>query len=156
MMAQSTWKPSTSRFALAAAFAVALCALPFGVGGNTPLNSAAAQAADSSDHDGAAEEFMTDPRERVGGTGTLGVSSGEQRYGDPASVNVTPDDPAFQRYQQAAESNDLDDAARELERAADRPVTPDYVVEVNEQLGVRTSLTAEQIAEATKREPLPY
>lgn len=164
-MTRSTWNLTTSRIALVAAFAAGLAATPFGLGGDKLLNNAAAQTADSSadvsadsdvgDESGEAEEFVEDADSRVGGTGSIGVSSGEQRYADPASVNVT-DDPDFERYSEAAEDNDLEEAARTLARAADRPVTADYVAEVNEQLGVQTSLTAEQIAEAANEEPLPY
>lgn len=174
-MTRSTWKLTTSRFALATAIAVGLAAAPFGLDDDKLLNRAAAQTANSPadadadvgaaadvsadsevrDESGEAEEFVEDADSRIGGTGSVGVSSGEQRYADPASVNVT-DDPDFKRYSEAAEKNDLEEAARALARAADRPVTEDYVAEVNEQLGVQTSLTVEQIAEAANEEPLPY
>jgi hypothetical protein len=148
-MSGSPWNLTTSRIALAVAFAAGLAV------------SAAAQTVDDSadaaanDESGAAEEFPSNPENRVGGTGSIGISSGEQRYADPASVNVN-DSVEFQRYSEAAESNDLEEAGLALSEAADRPVTADYVDEVNEQLGVQTSLTAAQIAEAANEEPLPY
>lgn len=165
-MTGSAWKLTTSHFALAAAFAVGLAVFPFG-SANDGFNGAAAQAvsdddadadgnANATDVDGAAEEFPTTGQERTGAVGSPGISSGEQRYADPASVNASDDDPKFRRYREAAESNDVDAAGLALARAADRPVTPDYVAEVHEQLSVRTSLTAEQIAEAANQEPLPY
>ena len=156
-MTEILWN-RTSRMALAAAFAVGVATSPFAFGG---LNTAAAQTDDNSidargnDENGAAEEFPSNPEKRIGGTGSVGISSGEQRYADPASVNVT-DSTEFRRYKEAAEGNDVEEAGLALSEAADRPVTADYVQEVNEQLGVQTSLTAEQIAEAANEEPLPY
>lgn len=166
-MTRSAWNLTTSRFALAAALAAGLAAWPAGFGDVALPNAAAAQTVgddeenalgtetEAEDESGLAEEFMTNPATRIGGPGSVGISSGEQRYADPASINVT-DSPHFQRYSQAAESDDLEEAGRALSAAADRPVTEDYVEEVNEQLGVRTSLTAEQITEAANEEPLPY
>lgn len=204
-MTRNIWNITTSRLALAAAFATGLAASPFGLAGDDALNTAAAQTADvnadvdadvdaadadadadvdveadadldedasatsadtgadfdagvetaAEDESGEAEEFVQDPDSRIAGTGSVGISSGEQRFADPASVNII-DSADFQRYREAAESNELEEAGMALDEAADRPVTEDYVAEVNEQLGVQTSLTAEQIAEAANDEPLPY
>lgn len=172
-MTRSSWNLTTSRFALAAAVAAGLAVSPFAFDDDRLPNTAAAQTVDGSaaaaddetggndelgaanDESGAAEEFPSNPRERIGGTGSIGISSGEQRYADPASVNVS-ENAEFARYREAAESNDLDEAGLALSGAADRPVTADYVEAVNDQLGVQTSLTAEQIAEAANEEPLPY
>ena len=160
-MTRSMWILSTSRLAVAAAFAAGLAAAPWGMSDGS-WRTAAAQESDSgnagntsSDEHGEAMEFPENPKDRTGGTGSIGISSGEQRYADPASVNVV-DNVAFERYAEAAEQNDLEEAGLALSEAADRPVTNDYVAEVNRQLGVSTSLTDEQIAEAANDEPLPY
>ena len=150
---------STSCLAVAAAFTAVLAAAPWDVSDGS-WKAAAAQemdnaAAGGSDEHGEAAEFPENAKDRVGGTGSIGISSGEQRFGDPASVNVART-VEFERYARAAEQNDLEEAGLALSEAADRPITNDYVAEVNRQLGVRTSLTEEQIAEAANAEPLPY
>lgn len=125
-MTRSSWTFIPSRFALAAAFAAALAAFPFSY--------------------------------TVAGSQTLAEGARDvlgQDETNPASVDVIGS-PEFQRYSEAAESNDLQEAGLALSEAADLPVTEDYVEEINEELGVQTSLTAKQIAYATNEGPLPY
>lgn len=106
------------------------------------------------DDDGAAEEFVEDPTSDVGGSGSPGVSSGEKRF-DTATMNTNT--PAFQEYKAAVERNDLEAAAAALSESElpEEQVTPEMIEQVNEDLDVRTSLTAEQIAEAVRRDQ-PY
>lgn len=205
-MNQDTWYVTTSRLALAAAFAAGLAASPFAISDGTVTPKAALAQTDSSDSagngdgsgdgdtggaddnagdtsdgaedeadaaddgdaattgtaagtagtddEGAAEEFVEDPTSDVGGSGSPGVSSGEKRF-DTATMNT--DTPAFQEYKAAVERNDLEAAAAALSNSElpEEQVTPEMIEQVNEDLDVRTSLTAEQIAEAVRRDQ-PY
>lgn len=167
-MNRNTWYLTTSRFAFAAVFAAGMAGAPLAFDDSVlSLNSAAAQATDPADagvspdgavndEDGAAEEFVENPNSRVGGTGSIGVSRGEEgELADPALVNTS--DPELQNYSVAAERGDLEEAAAALAQAVDEPVTEDYVVKLNQELDVQTSLTASQIAEAVNEEDdLPY
>src|SRR3546814_12632455 len=61
------------------------------------------------------------PNSRVGGTGSIGVSRGEEgELTDPALVNTS--DPDLQNYSAAAERGDLEEAATALADAVDEPV----------------------------------
>src|SRR3546814_367904 len=160
-MNRNTWYLTTSRFAFAAVLAAGMAGAPLAFDDSVlSLNSAAAQAAapdvNADDEDGAAEEFVENPDSRVGGTGSIGVSRGEEgALTDPALVNTS--DPDLQNYIVAAERGDLEEAATALADAVDEPVSEDYVVKLNQELDVQTSLTASQIAEAVNEEDdLPY
>src|SRR5690606_28754125 len=61
--------------------------------------------------------------------------------------------PAFRRYSAAVERNNLPEAGDALSAATDRPVTQDLVAYVNEELGLRTTLTPDQIAAAANGVP---
>lgn len=69
-----------------------------------------------------------------------------------AALNV--ETPAFQRYSNAAERNDLQAAGLALAAATNRPVTSDLVAYVNDELDVRTALAIGQIAAAANGVPV--
>src|SRR3546814_13916806 len=99
------------------------------------LNGAAAQATapdvNADDEDGAAEEFVENPNSRVGGTGSIGVSRGEEgELTDPALVNTS--DPHLQNSSAATERGARAEAATALAHALAEPVPEDSPQQFNE------------------------
>lgn len=58
---------------------------------------------------------------------------------------------AFNDYEEEAERGNLDAATDALARATEHPITEDFVLFVNNDLGVETTLTARQVAEVAAR-----
>src|SRR3546814_3450897 len=123
-MNRNTWYRTSSRFAFAAGLAAGMAGAPLAFDDSgLSLSGAAAQAAapdvNADDEDGEAEEFVESPESRVRGTGSIGVSRGEEgALTDPALVNTS--DPDLQNYIVAAERGDLEEAATALADAVDR------------------------------------
>lgn len=136
-MTDIRWHLTTSRLAIAALFTAALGLAP--VAATAQSNSGGATA-----DNGAAEDFVgsEDPTSDVGGNLEPGMSSGEKYIVDTNNAD-------FDRYKAAAEEGDVETAGEALADASgEQQITTDYVIFVNEDLGVITVLTPEQIAEA--------
>ncbi len=133
----------TSKLALAAVVATGLTASPFVL-----TNGAFAQTAGSS---GQAEEFVD------GGAGaTTDVSTNVYRIlgttaeevdGEVMERTGTSAGP-LENYQNAMRDGNLDSAAKILAAVSNRPISERLVLDVNDSLGVETTLTASQVADA--------
>ncbi|GAB4393984.1 MAG: hypothetical protein Tsb0032_15480 [Kiloniellaceae bacterium] len=140
----------TSKFALAAVVATGLTASPFALtaGADLQSNSAAAQVGGSS---GQAEEFVND-----GAGTTTDVSTNVYRIlgttADAANEAVTERTTSaagpLADYEDAMRDGNLDSAANVLAAVSKRPITEKLVLDVNNTLGVDSTLTAEQVADA--------
>jgi hypothetical protein len=140
-MTDIRWYLTTSRFAIAAVFAAALAGSSASVAQSQGQGGTGA--APGGD-EGAAQEFVdpVDPTSDAGGNLEPGMSSGEKYV-------VDTDSEEFDRYKMAAEEGDAEEAGQALaEASGEQEITTDYVLFVNEDLGVITVLTPEQIAEA--------
>lgn len=67
-------------------------------------------------------------------------------YGESGTLDTNS--PAFKDYERAMTRGNLDAAADALNKATDRPVTEAFVLKVNRDLGVESTLTAQQVANA--------
>ncbi|GAB4360604.1 MAG: hypothetical protein Kow00114_14440 [Kiloniellaceae bacterium] len=66
---------------------------------------------------------------------------------EPLNTNTR----AFNEYEEEATRGNLDAAAEALARATEHPITESFVLFVNNDLGVETTLTAKQVAEVAAR-----
>lgn len=159
----------TSCLALAAAFGVGMAAAPFSLDSDLGLRSKAviAQSSGADSDAGATTEptgadgsgpGVADERATAATGGVsdeteesvyeiLGTTKSEAESADmqtSASSQYGPLD----GYQTEVERGNLDAAAEALAAIAEDPVTEKMVTEVNDKLGVETTLSAQQIAEA--------
>lgn len=80
---------------------------------------------------------------------TMGVLIIDPAYGDLRSLNTNTYQ--FNEYENAMVRGKLDAAADALAKATERPITVDLVNYVNRDLGVESTLAAEQVAEAASK-----
>jgi hypothetical protein len=169
----------TSCLALAAAFGIGVAAAPVALDSDLELhpNAATAQASggESDSNDGGDSGNMSE-----GTAGGAETNPGVAEERATAATTAIPDDTAdnvyeilgttreeaesadmqtsasaqygpLDGYQTEVERGNLDAAAKALANIADKPITQEMVTEVNTELGVDTTLSDQQIAEAAAR-----
>jgi len=80
---------------------------------------------------------------------TMGFLIVDPSYGDLRALNTNTRH--FNEYEDAMVRGNLDAAADALAKATDRPITEQLVNYVNNDLGVESTLTANQVAEAASK-----
>jgi hypothetical protein len=79
----------------------------------------------------------------------MGILVIDPAYGDMRTLNTNTRH--FNEYENAMVRGNLDAAADALAKATDRPITEQLVNYVNNDLGVESTLTANQVAEAASK-----
>jgi hypothetical protein len=151
--------PSGGKLAFATVVATAMTAVPvaFGPVYIPQQNAALAQ----SDAAGSSEPGVAEERATVRADGTtveqtesvyeiLGTTREEAESAD-THTQASAQYGQLDAYQTEVERGNLDAAAENLAAIAEDPITEDMVTEVNTELGVETTLTAKQIADAAAR-----
>jgi len=145
------------KLTMAAIVATGMAAAPVALSGDSLLaaNSVAAQNAQSGSpgaDDGTAEDFVD------GGAGStsdvyenvyliLGTTPDEVRS-EVNQVSADANAGPLAEYQSAMRDGNLDEAARVLAAASNRLITEKLVLDLNNSLGVESTLTAKQVADA--------
>jgi hypothetical protein len=154
--------PSGGKLAVATVVATAMAAVPvaFGPAFIPQPNAALAQSnAGGTSGPGVAEERAT---ERADGTTIPGESvyeilgtTAEEVASEEAQVSASTESGPLQAYQHEMESGNLAGASNALAAVANRPITEAMVLNLNNALGIETTLIAKQVAEvaASKQDP---
>jgi hypothetical protein len=147
----------TSSLALAAVIGTGMAAAPFAIDNDVrPLPNAALAQGAGDVGPGVAEERATAkagsiPDETADSVyETLGTTREEAESAD-TQTSASSQYGLLDGYQTEVERGNLDAAAESLAAIAEEPITPEVVTEVNTKLGVETTLSAQQIAEAAAR-----
>lgn len=148
---------SSTRLTLAAVVAAGLVAAPVAFGPGAALHASSAAAQAQADDEGYAQErterrLDAQPTEADEETiyRILGTTREEAEAAD-TTTSATAQYGQLAAYQTEVERGNLDAAAEKLAAIAEDPITEDMVSEVNTELGVETTLTAKQIADAAAR-----
>ena len=94
-----------------------------------------------------AQQVAAEAASRQSARVQLGEGTMSRKSAGPMSDHFTHT-AGYRNYEDAMERGNLERAAEALAGATQRPITESFVLEVNRDLGIESSLTAQQVAEA--------